>query len=82
MVLIISTLEKYINADHIFQDMKNNKDKVYKLLKKTEPQTPSEIAEQVGLNQKTVQTILFDLTNEKKDVKMKKIGRYRLFWKI
>jgi hypothetical protein len=62
--------------------MKKNKDKVYKLLKKTEPQTPNEIAEQASLNQKTVQTILFDLINEKKDVKMKKIGRYRLFWKI
>ena len=51
--------------------MKNNIETVYRLLKRTEPRTPSEIAEQAGLNQKTVQTILFDLKDEKNDVKMK-----------
>jgi predicted transcriptional regulator len=62
--------------------MKDNIETVYNLLKKNEPQTPSEIADQAGLNQKTVQTILFDLKDEKDDVRMKKIGPYRLFWKI
>lgn len=55
--------------------------RVYKALKNTEPQTPSEIAKNLGLNQKTVQSILLELTNVKDDVKWKKIGRYRLFWK-
>ncbi len=55
--------------------------KVYSTLKKTEPLTPTEIAELVNLNHKTVQSILLDLIATKKDVKMKKIGRYRLFWK-
>lgn len=56
-------------------------ERVYKGLKNTEPQTPYEIAKILGLNQKTVQTILLELVNTKKDVKWKKIGRYRLFWK-
>lgn len=59
----------------------NNVTLVYNLLKKTEPQTPSQIAEKAKLNQKTVQTILLELATIKNDVKMKKIGRYRLFWK-
>lgn len=45
------------------------------------PQTPNEIAKKIGHNQKTVQTILLELVNIKNDVKWKKIGRYRLFWK-
>ena len=55
---------------------------VYRLLKKTEPQTPNQIAEKAELNQKTVQTILLEMATTKNDVKMKKIGRYRLFWKV
>jgi hypothetical protein len=54
---------------------------IYESLKKTEPQTPSEIADSVHLNQKTVQTILLELIHTNENVKMKKIGRYRLFWK-
>ena len=59
----------------------NNVTLVYNLLKTTEPQTPNQIAEKAKLNQKTVQTILLELTSIRDDVKMKKIGRYRLFWK-
>ena len=47
----------------------------------SEPQTPNEIAEKLGLNQKTVQSALLELASTKKDVKWKKGGRYRLFWK-
>jgi len=61
--------------------MKNHAETVYNLLKKCEPQTPSEIANQAGLNPKTVQTILFELHMNNNEVKMKKIGRYRLFWR-
>ena len=46
-----------------------------------EPCTPNEIAEKVELNQKTVQTVLLELLNENKQIRMKKIGRYRIFWK-
>ena len=57
-------------------------EKVYNALKNIEPQTPNEIANNLGLNQKTVQSILLELANTKDDVKWKKIGRYRIFWKI
>lgn len=56
-------------------------ERVYNALKNTEPQTPNEIAKALGLNQKTVQSILLELAHTKDDVKWKKIGRYRLFWK-
>jgi predicted ArsR family transcriptional regulator len=56
-------------------------DRVYAALKNCEPQTPNEIAQDLGLNQKTVQIALMDLAKEKPDVRSKKIGRYRLFWK-
>jgi len=59
-----------------------NQELVYSLLKKDEPQTPNEIAAQAHLTQKTVQTILLDLATSNPNVKTKKIGRYRLFWKI
>jgi predicted transcriptional regulator len=58
-----------------------NIDLVFSLLKTCEPQTPNEIAEKANLNQKTVQTILLDLANSNNKVKMKKIGRFRIFWK-
>ena len=61
---------------------KDNIDLVYSLLKITEPQTPNQIAEKAQLTQKTVQTILLDLVTSNNHVKMKKIGRYRLFWRI
>jgi predicted Rossmann fold nucleotide-binding protein DprA/Smf involved in DNA uptake len=54
--------------------------KVYNTLR-SEPQTPNEIADRIGLNQKTVQSALLELANTKKNVKWKKVGRYRLFWK-
>lgn len=57
-------------------------EKVYKALKNIEPQTPNEIANALGLNQKTVQSILLELANIREDVKWKKIGRYRIFWKV
>jgi DNA-binding IclR family transcriptional regulator len=55
--------------------------KVYDALA-LEPQTPSEIANKIDLNQKTVQGALLELINTKKNVRWKKIGRYRLFWKV
>jgi predicted transcriptional regulator len=56
-------------------------EEAYKALKNGEPQTPNEIAEVIGMNQKTVQMALMELVSTKPDVKWKKIGRYRLFWK-
>jgi predicted transcriptional regulator len=47
-----------------------------------EPQTPNEIAGKIKLNQKTVQGALLELVNTKKNIKWKKVGRYRLFWKV
>ena len=47
-----------------------------------EPQTPNEIADKINLNQKTVQGALLELVNIKKNIKWKKIGRYRIFWKV
>jgi predicted transcriptional regulator len=55
--------------------------KVYNALK-GEPQTPNEIADKINLNQKTVQGALLELVNTKKNIKWKKVGRYRLFWKV
>jgi predicted Rossmann fold nucleotide-binding protein DprA/Smf involved in DNA uptake len=55
--------------------------KVYNALK-DEPQTPNEIADKSNLNQKTVQGALLELVNTKKNIKWKKVGRYRLFWKV
>jgi predicted transcriptional regulator len=55
--------------------------KVYNVLK-DEPQTPNEIADKINLNQKTVQGALLELVNTKKNIKWKKVGRYRLFWKV
>jgi DNA-binding IclR family transcriptional regulator len=56
-------------------------EKVYDALA-SEPQTPNEIADKIDLNQKTVQGALLELVNTKKNVRWKKIGRYRLFWKV
>ncbi len=53
---------------------------VYKALT-SEPQTPNEIAQRLKLHQKTVQMALFQIMNEKDDVKVKKVGRFRLFWR-
>lgn len=55
-------------------------ERVYKALT-YEPQTPNEIAKKLKLHQMTVQMALFQIMNEKHDVKVKKVGRYRLFWK-
>jgi hypothetical protein len=55
--------------------------KVYDALT-LEPQTPSEIANKIDLNQKTVQGALLELINTKKNIRWKKIGRYRLFWRV
>jgi predicted transcriptional regulator len=56
-------------------------EKVYNALA-FEPQTPNELASKIHLNQKTVQGALLELINTKKNVRWKKIGRYRLFWKV
>jgi len=55
---------------------------VYDTLKITEPQTPNEIALTLEMNQKTVQSILLELMSTTDDVRWKKIGRYRIFWKV
>jgi predicted Rossmann fold nucleotide-binding protein DprA/Smf involved in DNA uptake len=55
--------------------------KVYNALN-DEPKTPNEIADNIDLNQKTVQSALLELANTKKNIKWKKVGRYRLFWKV
>jgi len=60
---------------------KDTMQRVYRVLKNGEPQTPNEIAVGIGLNQKTVQMALMELANTKQDVRWKKVGRYRLFWK-
>jgi len=56
-------------------------EKVYDALA-SEPQTTNEIANKIDLNQKTIQGALLELVNTKKNVRWKKIGRYRLFWKV
>jgi predicted ArsR family transcriptional regulator len=56
-------------------------DRVYNALRNSEPQTPNEIANALGLNQKTVQSALLELANTRKNVRWKKIGRFRIFWK-
>jgi predicted ArsR family transcriptional regulator len=56
-------------------------ERVYDALKNDDPQTPNEIAIALGLNQKTVQSALLELANTRKDVRWKKIGRFRIFWK-
>jgi predicted transcriptional regulator len=56
-------------------------EKIYKALKNCDPQTPNEIAGALNLNQKTVQSILLELANTRKDVRWKKIGHFRLFWR-
>ena len=57
-------------------------ERIYSALYYSEPQTPNEIAKSLKLNQKTVQSILLELAMTKVDVKWKKIGRYRIFWKV
>lgn len=47
-----------------------------------EPCTPNEIAAKAKVNQKTAQTVLLELLHENKQIRMKKIGRYRIFWKV
>jgi len=56
-------------------------DRVYRALKNNDPQTPNEIARALKLNQKTVQSTLLELANTRHDVRWKKIGRFRIFWK-
>jgi hypothetical protein len=43
---------------------------------------PLTAAYKIDLNQKTVQGALLELINTKKNIRWKKIGRYRLFWKV
>ena len=57
-------------------------DRIYNALKNNDPQTPNEIANTLRLNQKTVQSALLELANTRKDVRWKKIGRIRIFWKV
>lgn len=76
-------MQKYLSSwGYSYLCMENNIERVYNALKKTEPQTPNDIAKVLGLNQKTVQNILLELALTRDDVKMKKIGRYRLFWRV
>jgi len=56
-------------------------EKVYDALT-FEPQTPNEISDKIDLHQKTVQGALLELINTRKNIRWKKIGRYRLFWRV
>jgi predicted ArsR family transcriptional regulator len=74
-------MEKYKNNSNYTLTMtKGYEEKILNELKETEPQTPNEISKKIGINEKTVQTILLELLSTNDKVKMKKIGRYRLFW--
>jgi predicted ArsR family transcriptional regulator len=56
--------------------------RIYEALKNSEPQTPYEIAKTLGINQKTAQSVLLEMVLTRKNVRLKKIGRYRIFWKV
>jgi len=56
-------------------------DQVYKALKNCNPQTPNEIALALNFSQKTVQSILLELASTRKDVRWRRIGHIRIFWK-
>ncbi|MFY9799393.1 MAG: hypothetical protein WAJ93_27210 [Candidatus Nitrosopolaris sp.] len=56
-------------------------EKVYDALT-FEPQTPNEIADKIDLHQKTVQGAVLELINTRRNIRWKKIGRYRLFWRV
>jgi predicted transcriptional regulator len=60
--------------------MSKYEDKIYDILS-TEPVTPSEIAEKVGVSYKTAQKILLTLAVSKKEIACRKSGRIYLFWR-
>ena len=51
--------------------------KVYNALN-DEPQTPNEIANNIDLNQKTVQSALLELANTKKNIKWEEGGKIQI----
>ena len=57
------------------------KDKIFELIS-YEPKTPTEISIKLGINQKTVQSTLFQLILANPEViGYKKVGRTHLFWR-
>jgi predicted transcriptional regulator len=77
---LISNIGKNLEYAHRIMS-EDSLRKVYAALN-NEPQTPNEIADKINLNQKTVQGALLELVNTKKNIRWKKIGRYRIFWKV
>jgi hypothetical protein len=56
-------------------------DKIFASLS-DEPKTPNEIAVELNINQRTAQSVLFQLALSKSDViGYKKVGRIHLFWR-
>jgi hypothetical protein len=53
---------------------------VYKILDQS-PVTPNEIAQKLGITQKTAQQTLMQLALTRQDIKYKLSGRIHLFWK-
>lgn len=45
------------------------------------PATPNEIAQKLGITQKTAQQVLMHLALTKESVKYKQSGRIHIFWK-
>ncbi len=56
---------------------------VYELLCITckEPMTPNEVAQRLGITQKTAQQTLMQLALTRQDIKYKLSGRIHIFWK-
>jgi hypothetical protein len=73
--------EDFARRQRQFPELRTALRKVYSALK-DEPQTRNEIAYRIDLNQKTVQGALLELVRTKKNIKWKKIGGYRIFWKV
>ena len=54
---------------------------VYGLLSE-EPMTPSEVAERLGINYKTVKDVLLRLAATRRDVRYRNSGRIHIFWRV
>ncbi len=60
-----------------------HEDAVYNILCAScrEPVTPNEVAQKLGITQKTAQQTLMQLALTREDVKYKLSGRIHIFWK-
>jgi predicted ArsR family transcriptional regulator len=57
-----------------------HKEAIYQILCEA-PATPNEIAQKLGITQKTAQQTLMQLALTREDIKYKLSGRIHLFWK-